>query len=121
MIDSVGRIVFPTSLFGRPDPVIYDGTNPCLIHTSAAERGYAQEAGDTGDGHSTFLPQIFYQDGTAELRFMSSGLYIGPGHAKPASCSPANPETQSSVRAARRELRVVEWFNYAFTCGVVLT
>ena len=45
MIDSVGRIVFPTSLFGCSDPVIYNGPIPCLIHTSPAERGCIQEAG----------------------------------------------------------------------------
>lgn len=33
MIDIVGRIVFPASLFGCSDPVIYNGPSPCLIHT----------------------------------------------------------------------------------------
>lgn len=47
MIDSVGRIVFPTSLFGCSDPVIYNGPGPCLIHTSPTERGSIQEAAIT--------------------------------------------------------------------------
>lgn len=64
MIDSLGCIVFPTSLFGCSDPVIYNGPGPCLIHTSPTELGSMQEAGFTGDNISTFLPQIFYQDRT---------------------------------------------------------
>ncbi len=76
MTDPVGRIVFPTSLFGCPDPVIYNGPGPCLIHTSPTKQGCIQEVGFTGDSHFTFLPQIFYQDGTAESRFMFCRLYI---------------------------------------------
>lgn len=53
MIDSVGRIVFPSSLFGRSDPVIYNGPGPCLIHTSPAERGSTLKADFTGDSHYT--------------------------------------------------------------------
>lgn len=73
MIDSVGHIVFPTSTFGCSDPVIYNGPSPCLIHTSPAEQGSIQEAGFTGDSHSTFLPQIFYQDGTQGQDLCSAG------------------------------------------------
>lgn len=108
MIDSVGRIVFPTSLFGCSDPVISNGPGPCLIHTSPAERGCIQEASFTGDSHSAFLPQIFYQDGTAEPRFMFGGLYIKhEGYADPCSCTPASLKFQISVLTNEQLLQAI--------------
>lgn len=93
MIDSVGRIVFPPTLFGCSDPVIYNGPNPCLIHTSPAERGSIQEAGVTGESHSTFLPGILFLFFIKmELRaksYVQEAIHQTCGKCQATSCTPA--------------------------------
>lgn len=113
MIDSVGLIVFPTSLFGCSDPVISNGTRPCLIHTGPVEWGSIQEAGFTGDSHSTFLPQIFYQDGTQSQDLCSSDC---TSNMRDMPSPVPTPLLTSNFRSLYQQLNNFSWlFSAAFS------
>lgn len=85
-----------TSLLGCSDSITYNGpADSCR----PAEQGCKQEADLTDDGHSTSLPQIFYQDGTVEPGLTLDGPYIKKNDVnnQPCSLTAANLKSPISV------------------------